>query len=43
MAGSNEFHYILWDLLLLERWHQMFIDQQVGVRARTNEASLSRP
>jgi asparagine synthase (glutamine-hydrolysing) len=33
MAGSNEYHYILWDLLLLERWHRMFIDQPLVVRA----------
>jgi asparagine synthase (glutamine-hydrolysing) len=27
MAGSDRFQYTLWDLLLLERWHQIFIDQ----------------
>ena len=27
LAGSNRFQYQLWDLLLLERWHRMFIDQ----------------
>ena len=27
LAGSDRFQYLLWDLLLLERWHQMFIDQ----------------
>jgi asparagine synthase (glutamine-hydrolysing) len=27
LAGSNQYQYVLWDLLLLERWHQMFIDQ----------------
>jgi asparagine synthase (glutamine-hydrolysing) len=33
MAGSNEHQYILWDMLMLERWHQMFIDQPLVVRA----------
>lgn len=27
IAGSDEFQYTLWDLLLLERWHRIFIDQ----------------
>jgi hypothetical protein len=27
LSGSDQFQYILWDLLLLERWHRMFIDQ----------------
>jgi len=27
LAGSNQYQYVLWDLLLLERWHRMFIDQ----------------
>jgi len=26
-AGSDRYQYLLWDLLLLERWHRMFIDQ----------------
>jgi hypothetical protein len=26
MAGSNEYQYVLWDLLMLERWHRTFID-----------------
>jgi asparagine synthase (glutamine-hydrolysing) len=27
MEGSDRFQYLLWDLLLLERWHQIFIDR----------------
>jgi asparagine synthase (glutamine-hydrolysing) len=27
VAGSDQFQFILWDLLVLERWHQSFIDQ----------------
>jgi asparagine synthase (glutamine-hydrolysing) len=27
LGGSDRFQYQLWDLLVLERWHQMFIDQ----------------
>jgi asparagine synthase (glutamine-hydrolysing) len=27
LAGSNQHQYPLWDLLLLERWHRMFIDR----------------
>ena len=26
-TGSDRYQYLLWDLLLLERWHRMFIDQ----------------
>jgi asparagine synthase (glutamine-hydrolysing) len=26
-AGSDQYQYVLWDLLLLEQWHRMFIDQ----------------
>jgi len=33
MAGSNEYHYILWDMLMLERWHQIFIDPASGASA----------
>jgi asparagine synthase (glutamine-hydrolysing) len=41
MAGSNEYQYVLWDLLMLERWHRMFIDQPIGVRARADQAALN--
>jgi asparagine synthase (glutamine-hydrolysing) len=34
MAGSNDYHYILWDMLMLERWHQVFIDRLPGARDR---------
>ena len=27
LEGSDRFQYLLWDLLLLERWHQIFIDR----------------
>jgi len=33
MAGSDEYQYTLWDLLLLERWHRVFIDQAPAPRA----------
>jgi asparagine synthase (glutamine-hydrolysing) len=42
LAGSDRFKYLLWDLLLLERWHRIFIDQEplprapVLVQARAN-------
>jgi asparagine synthase (glutamine-hydrolysing) len=26
MSGSDDYKYVLWDLLLLERWHRKFID-----------------
>src|SRR5258708_37063780 len=42
MSGSNEFQYILWDMLMLERWHRMFIDRQVMLRAVGNQVTLSR-
>ena len=33
LAGSDRFKYQLWDLLMLERWHQMFIDEPPVPRA----------
>jgi asparagine synthase (glutamine-hydrolysing) len=39
MAGSSDYQYILWDMLMLERWHRMFIDQTPVARA---EPALSR-
>jgi hypothetical protein len=41
MAGSNENQYALWDMLLLERWHTMFIDKPIGVRSRADRATLN--
>jgi asparagine synthase (glutamine-hydrolysing) len=39
MSGSNEYQYSLWDMLLLERWHRMFID---GALARPIAAASAR-
>jgi asparagine synthase (glutamine-hydrolysing) len=33
LAGSEQFKYLLWDLLMLEEWHRMFIDQRPLPRA----------
>jgi len=33
MSGSDAYQYPLWDLLLLERWHQIFIDGAAPIRA----------
>jgi asparagine synthase (glutamine-hydrolysing) len=41
MAGSNEYQYVLWDLLMLERWHGMFIDQPIGMRSLADRATLN--
>jgi asparagine synthase (glutamine-hydrolysing) len=41
VAGRNDYQYVLWDLLMLERWHRMFIDQPIGVRARADQAALN--
>jgi asparagine synthase (glutamine-hydrolysing) len=41
MAGRNDYQYVLWDLLMLERWHGIFIDQPLSVRSRTNVGTLS--
>ncbi len=38
MAGTDRFKYILWDLLMLERWHRVFIDEKPAIR----EAVLRR-
>ncbi len=32
LTGSDRFQYLLWDLLVLERWHRMFIDQPLFQR-----------
>jgi asparagine synthase (glutamine-hydrolysing) len=32
LAGSNDYQYVLWDLLLLERWHATFIDALPAAR-----------
>jgi asparagine synthase (glutamine-hydrolysing) len=40
MAGSNDYQYVLWDLLLLERWHRMFIDQTIIQRAGRDAVAL---
>jgi asparagine synthase (glutamine-hydrolysing) len=32
LAGSDLYKYTLWDLLMLERWHQVFIDRAPAVR-----------
>jgi hypothetical protein len=34
MAGGNRYQHVLWGLLMLERWHQMFIDQRPVPRFR---------
>jgi hypothetical protein len=39
MAGSNNHQYVLWDLLLLERWHEIFIDQPIGMQASSPYAA----
>src|SRR5579859_6797990 len=41
LAGSNRYQYVLWDLLLLERWHRMFIDATPSPRSSI-VASTSR-
>ena len=42
MAGSNQYQYVLWDLLLLERWQRMFIDQPVTPREPLMSRSQAR-
>jgi len=42
MSGSDRYQYPLWDLLLLERWHQMFIDAaEAPIRAGAKPARAS--
>jgi len=41
MGGSNDYQYVLWDLLLLERWHRAFIDQPPSMIAPGRAATLS--
>jgi len=43
MAGSDRFQYLLWDLLLLERWHRAFIDPPRVERASMPAAALQSP
>jgi asparagine synthase (glutamine-hydrolysing) len=33
LAGNDRFKYLLWDLLMLEQWHRMFVDQPPLPRA----------
>ncbi len=35
MQGGNRYRYMLWDLLMLERWHQVFIDRNPALREAT--------
>src|SRR5260370_36750550 len=42
MSGSNEFQYVIWDMLMLERSHPIFIDQRAMVRAAANPVTLAR-
>jgi asparagine synthase len=39
IAGTNDHQYVLWDLLLLERWHEIFIDQPIDVQASSPYAA----
>jgi asparagine synthase (glutamine-hydrolysing) len=41
MAGRNDHQYVLWDLLMLERWHRIFIDEPLRVHSGTNVGTLS--
>ena len=34
LGGSNEYQYVLWDLMLLERWQRLFIEQPAVRRSR---------
>ena len=40
LGGSDRFQYLLWDLLLLERWHRMFIDRSPSPRAAHSVAKV---
>jgi asparagine synthase (glutamine-hydrolysing) len=39
LEGSDRYQYQLWDLLVLERWHQMYIDQAPMPRHRSMAAA----
>jgi asparagine synthase (glutamine-hydrolysing) len=32
LNGNDRFRHVLWDLIMLERWHQMFIDEMPSPR-----------
>jgi asparagine synthase (glutamine-hydrolysing) len=34
ISGRNNWQYVIWNLLMLELWHQMFIDQTLAPPAR---------
>jgi asparagine synthase (glutamine-hydrolysing) len=39
LAGSNDYQYLLWDLLMLEIWHRKFIDVEFSSLQRVAQAS----
>jgi len=41
IGGSNNFQYLLWDLLMLEMWHRTFID--APPRIRPTSSSIPNP
>jgi hypothetical protein len=41
VSGVADWHDQLWNLLMLERWHQMFIDERPSVDRRANGLVLS--
>jgi len=41
LSGGDRYQYPLWDLLLLERWHQIYIDGEPPISARLEAASRS--
>jgi asparagine synthase (glutamine-hydrolysing) len=38
MSGSNAYQYVLWDLLMLERWHAVFIDRRPALETHAAAA-----
>ena len=41
MAGKSDYQYVLWDMLMLERWLRIFIDQPLSAHSDLGVGTLS--
>lgn len=41
LTGVRQWHYLLWNLVMFELWHQTFVDRRPAVAARTHATPIS--